>query len=432
MAISNAWKDKENEAALPEATVIQNLYNKIEKLETQLLKMRITLADADDVYNRIMDANGNNDREHYAKTMMFYGRKFCGKDVLLGIKNSSSQDKYNYDFTPDTDFTDATTYIQDFDGVDFLISNVDKMDASHSTANLNLWSGFYQFKLTWDVTSAVTAGIFAEEPTEKVCVQDGHAVGTEVLMPTILNMDNQGVGTGTNSFKVLPGYKILGWKIDQTKTGTDKGPVYELNDTLNGYRKSRELDQTVTPPVERLKEVKDTRIFAFPTKDNPNRMSGFRLPFRTAGSTVTECKLNPVFPKEIYFVLEWTTFWFNITFFAPHSKATSASNPDGIPVGAPAKTPIRTKLGQTVVLPLTSMIEIADGYKIDTSVDARGQWTTLDENGNQRSYTDDDGNTITVPDFSFVAGDSYLVNGDGTGNNIPASCRILTLKVVPV
>ena len=36
MAISNAWKDKENEAGVAEATVITNLYNKINRLEELL------------------------------------------------------------------------------------------------------------------------------------------------------------------------------------------------------------------------------------------------------------------------------------------------------------------------------------------------------------------------------------------------------------
>ena len=430
MAISNAWKDKENEAGVAESTVIANLYNKINKLEELLLKMRITFADADVVYNRIMDANGNNDREHYAKTMMFYGRKFCGKDALLGVHDGANQDKYKYDFTPGTPnasttppgkpFDDAEVYIKDFYGIDYMISDVDKI-TSHSEGTL--WSGYYQFTLFWDITNAVTAGLFQTTPAKHTCRQDGHAVGTEVIMPTILNLDTEGVGTGTNTYVVQPGCKILGWRIDQTKTGTGKGPVYEIDDSLNAYHKEKDRVTGVAQPIL------DTRIFAFPPKTNPNKASGFRLPFRKAGSDAA-CGLNPVFPKEIYFVLEWVSVWFDITFFVPHSKYKDS--PDGIVPSAPAKTPIRTKLGQTITLPLASMIEVDDGWKIDTSVDSRGQWTTITGSGTQQVFIDDDGNSILVPEYYYIPGNSYLVNGDGTGNNIPASCRTLYLKVVPV
>jgi len=398
---------------------------KIDDLRTQftnvadlLLRLRTQLASQDTRLSAIMDANGINPEEHYAKTMMLYGRKFCGKDVLMGITNVNNDPRYYYgDKNDPADPTPADikgNYIGTFTGIDTIFSQ----------------AAVGVITCDWYCMSTEATPLYRDgyAPSYTSHLQINQVLGAPVVMPTIQNLDSGGLGAGTNEYLLKPGYRVTGWKIVNTSA---QKFVYLLNDLGTDYKP----DYTKTPPV-----IRDVRVFefadssqpdvvyngpeGFPTADDPTNKSvyrgssvAFKTPFKYPLNT-----FSPVYPSTVYFEPQISAYWYEIEFIIRKGTAQAA---------APCNVRLKVKIGSVITLPLATLIDLNTGWEIDPNPNPYGTWTTVDPN---TSATDKDptvptkyhsgANPIKVPSWEGSAGASYRV-----GTDIDASIRKLYLKV---
>ena len=342
--------------------------------------MRNSLADETATLDKLMDANGDNPSEHHAKTMVFYGRKLSVRDALRGVLVS------------DTSHTEPPNVNPFTYGIDSFIS--DHIQGSVS--------------IKWDCNFAIVEGVktstdniwkvvsdVKQEPTVKELPQT-HMIGSEVTMPSIQNLDNDGKGAGTNTYRIKSGFIVNGWTFDPTKQ------YYLADDLGNDFQYTG--DDTVPVAV-------DTRVFAFGSKSykipfNEQRVYGGRyLVPRASGNT-----------PAVTFILDLVAIWFTIEFVVRHVDEERTSPT------APYKVPIKTTYGRTITLPQTNQIVLESGYEIDTDGSPYGQWTTVDPNAGGVLPVDPDGDPL--PEKDFNAGSSQIV-----GTDLDAGIRRLYLKI---
>lgn len=369
---------------------IEALLAKISTQNTKYLNIRNQLASSEMKLDRIMDANGANSEEHYAKTMMFYGRKFCGSDVINGIKNSSTNSRYQYN-----NLSDASPYIGDFDGMDSIIPELDAGT----------------FTLTWDCMDGVddapgALDIYRDGFAPAVTsIEQPHVLGSNVIMPTIKNMDaaTPGFGNGTNTYKLKNGIAVTGWKIKANTTTSGSGKVYLLEP--NGIAYKTQSTKSSSGQIT-SKNIMDLRVFGFDdsrpaSSDTPAAAANsgcsnaFKLPFSLS--------LNPVFPRSITFVLSVVYTWFDIVFVVEEGTG---------PDTAPWKKKITTVIGQSVTLPLATQVTPNAGWEVDHSLNPYGTWTSVHQSGPDSDVTDMDPYDDPIPVFNGVPGSTYVIGTD--------------------
>ena len=367
MAKSTIDEIKES-TTLSDTDKIDQLYNKIKQLVSYLTNMHNSVANEAEVLDALMDANGNNSEEHHAKTMVYYGRKLANRELFLGVNSSDAVFGPPLNVSP---FTGLDTIIPEFD---------------YGRVTLEWNCMYYKDGSTKKSMSSVYKNNDPTDVPATETLQQKHTLGAKVVMPTIKNMDTDGTGAGTNSYKLKSGYIINGWVIDPTT------PQYLYDDTGNDYLYKTVSGSKVKVPAQ--------RVFAFGS-------NSYRMPYNTG--------LAPLTPPNstVKFILDIVPIWFEIEFVIRHGTAGDA---------APCKVPIKTRLGNTITLPATTLITMDAGYKIDTSVSVYGEWTTVDPNNPGVPQPDPDGDPI--PDKDFTAGTDQVV-----GTDLDAGIRKLYLKI---
>ena len=329
--------------------------------------MRKALVYADRNYNDFMDAgDSDNPESHYAKTMMLYGRKFCGMDVVNGISSQC--------FVPSSDQYDERYYYEkagsltpymDTTGLLGLNALFGKYSPGFVTVEWNSWDS------KWTNDAAIknnyyrgvdSGGGGPYYPAEEKLVEK-HALGTAVQMPMIRDFD----GTHTNTFRLKSGYRINGWKLANGNGGGTV--VYLIDDYGDDWKMNRKNASPATTKVQ------DRRVFSKPSENDPKGTyspSSFFIPYR-----ITGLYGNTSFPNSIKFILDISTPWFQIGFKAQHLAGHGNAVVEIDSSGAPASQRISTKLDEQIKLPLATMIQFDAGWEVDTTDSAYGTWTTV-------------------------------------------------------
>ena len=357
-----------------DAYKLNALNSEFETLMDFIFAMRKVLVEENETLDELMDANGDNPEEHHAKTMVFYGRKLSVRDVLTGVKSADA----SYQEPPNVGL---------FTGLNYMLSNYDVGSVPVT------WDCMHYKSV--DQEGTVIQGDMSDLYKANNAPNTGsltqhHNLGSVVEMPTILNLDNNGTGAGTNTYKLKSGYIINGWVVD--------GIQYMYAPDGNFYKY-----QTKGGHPE---PIPDQRVFGF------GATSAYQLPFniaiapRNATTSAIELKFN----------LDVSFMWFTITFVVRFGEAQSS---------APCMIPIKTMIGKEIQLPSTNLINMYPGwqiYKDDTY--KGGCWTTTNPSDPENEAVlatdplsmavkplDPDGDEMPIA--FYAASDRVIVGGDG-------------------
>lgn len=364
------------DTTLTDAQKVEELYNQIKIMLGYITMMHDSLAEEEETLDGLMDANGNNSEEHHAKTMVFYGRKLSIKDVFFGVKSGDPSNN-------------PPLSVAFFTGLNKIIS---EHDYDRVAVTWDCWNGYIPGASAIQSLDNIWKTVEGDlkKPTEQYLEQK-HMLGSSITMPTIRNMDNDGIGTGTNEYKLKSGYTVNGWTFASVQ--------YQYTDDGNNY-----VQKVVNGTAQK---VQDLRIFAFGS-------NSYKLPYKPSITPYVMDGATKV-PDTLNFVLNIVPIWFTIEFVVRHGTVMA---------GAPCTNPIKTRLGNVITLPLTTLITMDPGYKIDTSMSPYGSWTTVDPNTGT-DQTDPDGDTI--PEKHFIADSQQLV-----GQDLDAGIRHLYLMIATI
>lgn len=427
-------------------SVINRFFN--DTTNGSLIKIRQVLVAADIEYNKLMDANGDNAESHYAKTMMLYGRKFCGMDILNGIDTAAVNTADNNKDRDERYMYETGTHIYNGETVPTYKNYIDSMPGINSLFSAfcpgfievewNCWDEFHFNKnastgaLTPSFTKdgvkntyyRPTEGNVGDHYPETEKLVQKHALGTMISMPRITDLDNFG---GTNAFRLKPGYQINGWKLvngPKTTAWGNGGEIY-LIDKYQDDWKIKDIANKSTATKSDL--ILDRRVFEKPDETKAKGTvipSSFVIPYRWQGFIA-----STAFPTKLKFVLDISIPWFRIGFKVPHLASAPGATPTQPPAGAPSHEFISTKLGEQLKLPLATMLQFESGYEVDTlGTDGQthpyGQWTTIDASrAASAGTTDYDIYGENVPEQTFDCG-SELYVGVSAGQIDPTTCAV--------